>query len=329
MPITKTDITSYFQETLAVDVAPEIWQPGRRLPLFLRDGYTFYEIQLLGNRCLLMADKEPDRSAAAIRKHIQQVQPKWEGDIIYVRNTANSDERRRLIEQKIPFVVPGNQMYLPTLGIDLREHFRRVHGEVTMFSPAAQAAILLLLTDAEPHTYDAQQLADRLDYSKMTASRTLNELKSEDLGIIQLEGRARRLEFNNDRRGLWERTLPLLSSPVKHRQHIRCAPDSSGERKFGPEAGLTALARYSMLAAPPTPTVAVTSERWKAIEAQPTVTSANPADPETIEVEVWSYDPLLFAKDGTCDPFSVFLSLNDNEDERVQSALQEMMEAVS
>ena len=36
-----------------------------------------------------------------------------------------SYERKRLIEQKVPSIVPGNQLYLPDLGLDLREYFRR------------------------------------------------------------------------------------------------------------------------------------------------------------------------------------------------------------
>ncbi len=57
MSIAKNQISHYLQETLAVNVAPEISRPGRRLPIFLRDGYTFYEFDLLSNRCLVMVDR--------------------------------------------------------------------------------------------------------------------------------------------------------------------------------------------------------------------------------------------------------------------------------
>ncbi|MCK7468892.1 MAG: hypothetical protein MZU91_12730 [Desulfosudis oleivorans] len=45
--------------------------------------------------------------------------------VVYVTRTLASYERKRLIEQKVPFLVPGNQLYLPDLGIDLREYFRK------------------------------------------------------------------------------------------------------------------------------------------------------------------------------------------------------------
>lgn len=322
--ITKSQLKDYFLETLAVDVTPVIWQPSRRLPLFLRDGYTYYEIDVLGTKCLVMNDQEVDRSAATIQKHIEQVRGKWNGEIIYARDQVTSLERKRLIERKIPFVVPGNQMYLPMLGIDLREHFRRLRKEVVKFSPAAQATFLLLLVDQPGHSYDAQEVADRLGYSKMTASRSMNELKAAKLGVIIIEGRTRRLQFAGNRRELWQRSLQYLDTPAKQTYYMR----SLHTKPKGPRAGLTALANYSMLAEPPTPTIALTVDEWKEFESQYGAVLAKATDPDATEIEVWSYDPKLFAKDDCVDRFSLFLSRKDDSDERVQMAAEEMMEAI-
>jgi hypothetical protein len=43
------------------------------------------------------------------------------------------------------------------------------------------------------------------------------------------------------------------------------------------------------------------------------------------EIEVWSYDPKLFATAGVIDRLSLFLSLWDENDERVEAALEQMM----
>ncbi len=45
-----------------------------------------------------------------------------------------------------------------------------------------------------------------------------------------------------------------------------------------------------------------------------------------VNIELWKYDPGLFAKNGVVDPISLAMSLSDNEDERVQGELQEMLE---
>lgn len=328
MSISKPQIANYFQATLAVEVVPEIWQPARRFPHFLRAGYTFYQMHLLGRPCLLMADKEPARPAAVIRKHIAQVRAKWDDDILYAREKMTYDQRCRLIEEKIPFVVPGNQMYLPMLGIDLREHFRPVRQKATAFSPATQAVVLLLLTDAERRPYKVMELVDRLGYTKMTLSRSLNELRDHDIGIVQAEGRARHVAFDGPRRALWERVLPLLKSPVKQRYFVYGGVDAIATHEQDTDAGLTALAAYSILAAPRIPMTAVTTRQWKEIETRPGVARTTESDPNAVGVEVWSYGPRLFAKEGICDPFSLYLSLKDDQDERVQMALDEMMEAI-
>jgi len=45
-----------------------------------------------------------------------------------------------------------------------------------------------------------------------------------------------------------------------------------------------------------------------------------------VMVELWKYDPLLFAKEGVVDPVSMAVSLSDTDDERVQSELERYME---
>jgi hypothetical protein len=48
-------------------------------------------------------------------------------------------------------------------------------------------------------------------------------------------------------------------------------------------------------------------------------------EPGTVEIEVWSYAPSLFAEGDAVDRLSLFLSLQEDKDERVQAAVEEMM----
>ena len=215
-------------------------------------------------------------------------------------------------------------MYLPMFGIDLREHFRRRHHHVEKFSPATQATLLLLLTDQSDRSYDSQELANRLGYSKMTASRSMNELRAVNVNAVTIEGRTRRLQFEGNRRELWDRSLQYLDTPAKQTYHMR----SLSTKPNGVFAGLTALAQYSMLAEPRIPTIAMTVDEWKEFEGTYGVVLAKSTDPDAIEIQVWSYDPKLFAKGDYVDQFSLFLSQKDDPDERVQIAIEEMMENI-
>ncbi|MFV1966901.1 MAG: hypothetical protein ACC628_15860 [Pirellulaceae bacterium] len=318
-------IREYLNETLGIAVSPVKWTASRRLPVFLRDGYTFYQTEVLAVPCLLMSDDgEETRSPATVRKHMEQVRPKWDGEIIYVRDHLAAYERKQLIAQKVPFLVPGNQLYLPMLGIDLREHFRSLHRAAPTLSPAAQAVVLHLLLQSDQEIHTPAELAERLGYTKMSMTRVFNEMEAEDLGDIEMEGRQRCLTLDVARQELWRKALPLMRSPVKQRKHIH-APSRDSRWLV---AGLSALAKYSMLASPPVPVVATTTKQWKRLQKQFDFEPTAADDPDSTQVEIWSYDPELFARNKAIDRLSLFLSLRDSKDERVQAALEEMMEAV-
>jgi DNA-binding MarR family transcriptional regulator len=320
------NIQQYLLTTLGATISPARWETSKRLPLFLRNGYTFNEAEILSMPCVLMTDRgEGDPSAATVRKHMNQVRAKWDGEMIYVRGQVAAYQRRRLIEQKVPFIVPGNQMYLPMLGIDLREHFRQLRQIAPTLSPATQAVVLNALLHGDDLVFTPAALAERLAYTKMTMTRAFNELETEDLAEVSMQGRQRYLRFKGSRQELWQKTLPLLRNPAKQHQYVR----STDQKRFGTSAGLSALARYSMLAAPSIQVIAVSLTQWKTIYKESNIVKAAADDPESLEVQVWSYDPELFSSDGMVDRLSLFLSLKDNGDERVEAALEEMMEAMA
>ena len=98
---------------------------------------------------------------------------------------------------------------------------------------------------------------------------------------------------------------------------------------MGTKAGLLALAHYSSLAEPTNPVFAVDRKKWKRIQASKNIKILDLAEPDALELEIWSYSPDLFAKSGVVDRFSLYLSLRATDDERVEAALEEMMEQVA
>ena len=126
------ELERYVHDALGVAVKAKPWSGADRLPHFLKERYSFAQAELLGLHALLVIDTNPEeQSPATVRKHLDMLQTKQHADLIYVRAQVTAYNRKRLIEQKVPFIVPGNQMYLPMLAIDLREHFRRIREEVS------------------------------------------------------------------------------------------------------------------------------------------------------------------------------------------------------
>jgi hypothetical protein len=99
-------------------------------------------------------------------------------------------------------------------------------------------------------------------------------------------------------------------------------------KPFGVKAGLSALAHYSNLAEPANLVLALEGKQWKKVKTSNDVMILDIAEPNASELEVWSYSPALFGKNGVVDRFSLFLSMREDNDERVQSALEAMMEQV-
>ncbi len=87
-------------------------------------------------------------------------------------------------------------------------------------------------------------------------------------------------------------------------------------------AGADALARHSMLSPPKHPIYAVEHRDWSTVD----LARACP-EPEDgmAECQLWSYSPSLEEQSCSVDPLSLSLALGDDQDERVQSAIEEMM----
>ena len=266
-----------------------------------------------------------ERAPAALRKHMGMVQAKRDDEIIYVCPKLTAYNRKRLVAQKVPFIVPGNQMYLPMLGIDFREHFRRLHKKPETLSPSAQVLLIRTLFRVGEDVRTPKDIAARLGYSAMTMTRAFNELGAAQLVDVFSIGKERHLRLAGTPQDTWIKAQPLLRSPVKKRFCIlRIEVASQGLR-----AGFTALAEYTLLTPPARATVALSQKDWLSLRKQHEIIEVPEQDPNALEIEVWSYSPGQFADGDLVDPLSLYLSLRDSDNERVEASLEELMDKVT
>jgi hypothetical protein len=313
----------YLFDNLGVSLAIQKWPKKKSLPLFLRDLYNFHECQLLHEPFLVLeARDEEEITPATIRKHIRQIEDIWRHGVIYLHPSISSYNRKRLIEHKISFVVPGNQMYLPLLGIDLREHIKGVRSVRKKISPSTQAVILFVLYNWPQEGLTPTRLAGQLNYTPMTLTRAFDEIETASLGNVEMEWRERVVHFKMNRKSLWEKSLDLLRSPVRKRVKVS-VPDGRLPLLL---AGESALPHYSMLAEPTHTVYAVSAEEWKVLQPNKEVTELKIHEPGSMEIEIWKYAPKLFARGGVVDPLSLYLSLHGTKDERVEMALGTLLE---
>lgn len=317
------DVQAYLHEALGADARIRRWSGTQKLPYFLQDTFDLYELHL-HDRQILLANGRKERLPAlsALRTQLDKLAHIAERPVVFATSALASYERKRLVEQKVPFVVPGNQLYLPDLGIDFREYFRQPQKAVTAFSPATQAIFIaaLLRKEWEDELKPAELVAE-LGYTPMTLSRAVRELAGAGLVTASQEGRTRGLRVNHPPAQAWEQAVPFLRSPVRRAIWVEYRGRAKG---FQPLlAGLSALAHYSMLAEPEHPVYALGPAEWKT--AQEAGVKALPApQPEASQWQVWSYTPGLMKRATKVDPLSLTLSLKDERDDRVQQALDEL-----
>lgn len=323
-PGTDAAIHAYLNETLGITPRIRTWTAVSELPYFLQNTFEVRELKLMDRQVLLAIDKRPARQGlASVRGQLDKLRQLAGLPVVYVTGTLASYERKRLIGQKVPFLVPGNQLYLPDLGIDLREYFRKPPvAPDTALSPATQAMLItVLLRKPWQAEWQPAGVVSELGYTAMTLSRAVKELTAAGLATLRTDGRARWLHTGRTAADTWERAKPLLRSPIKRRFWVRPAP------KWKPPhvrlAGLSALARYSMLSEPQWPIYAVSPAQWKAATQAGNETLPEPL-PGACEWEIWHYDPALVPNSETVDPLSLTLGLQGNTDERVQLALDEL-----
>jgi len=306
---------------------PATWGTAvpRALPQYLNQQYALQEVSI-GRRAflgILLKDTANFRPAV-FEKHLRQI---MRNDMPLYGYCLIAQElpgytRRRLVERHISFVVPGQQMYWPELGVaaQARKTARTVV-KPEAFTPVAQAVLIHALNGNIKTPITPKDLADQLGYAGMSMTRALDEIEASGLGRVTREGRERLLDFDKDRHTLWQEALPYLHNPVRETVHIK---KDQLPPNLQIEAGETALADRSILVPPKETVYAVGRRSWKKLAER--VEQIPVEDVGTCRIQSWRYDPALFVKNGQVDPFSLYLSLQDEKDERLEMALAEMME---
>jgi DNA-binding MarR family transcriptional regulator len=324
---TKRSIAEYLRQTLGIEVAIQPWNVAAQLPAYLRERYSFYRVDLHELRCLIMADHGQERNTPAnIAKHVLQVALRWNGAIIYEADTLSATDRSRLVAGKVPFMVPGRQLYLYPLGIDFRERYPLPETTPASLSAVAQLIVLSVLLDKEWAHDGPTGLAKHLGYTKMTVGRAFSEIEAAGLATIRSMGRTKRLAFALEGKALWQAAAPFMRTPVKAETEENTLPN--GLRVF--VAGLSALSECTNLAAPAS---SIYATHFSGLPANASLHKREGNMPHDTPsgayvIQQWIYDPAVLAENHRVDRLSLFLSLRGSTDERIEKALDELLDGI-
>lgn len=291
-----------------------------KIPMFLKEKYNFYEIRILDISCILLEVKNDLPSIDMIEKNLKILNNLKKGNFIFYFNKISSYRKKTLIERRISFISEDGQMFLPFLGLLLKNTPNLVKKEIQKFSPSAQLAFLFFIYNKNI-TINNESFAKKMNFTLITASRALNELYDAKLIDFNSGGKTGRSKeykriADND---YFEKGKNYLINPIKKIVYVQKVPDNSFI------AGLESLSELSMLNYFENKVRAIYYKNYNKLNIKVVNNNDIIKDKNLVKLEIWKYDPSLFVKNNHVDLISLYASLLDDKDERVESELENIL----
>ena len=310
----------YLKENVDEQLTIKPWLKKNDFPIFLRDSYNFYEMTILGTRCILLEAVDEMPNVDQLQKHIKQIKNLADRQIVLFYKDITRYRRKSLIENRIAFVIEDGQMYLPFLGLDLKKAKEHFEEEAKEFTTPAQIAYLYFLYHQE-EIVNTTDFAKKLGFNKMTASRALNDLYHANLISFEIggmTGRSKEYKRINDP-DYFLRGRDYIKTPVRKIIYTKTMP------RGAMTAGMDALAELSLINPPGHPIMAIDRNKLNKEQIEVVKNKDLIKDRKLVELELWDYDPGLFSNNHHVDLLSLYASLKEETDERVEQALEEVL----
>jgi len=157
-----------------------------------------------------------------------------------------------------------------------------------------------------------------LPFTAMTLTRAVRQLEATDLFIVAKDGVNKIIESKYNRYELFEKSKVYLSTPVRNAGYI----DKTQVTEDMVFAGETALSEKTMLNPNRVVTYAISEKDYDT-----TLLTEELIDPDKqVRLELWAYDPKYYSENNSADDISVILSFENTNDERIEEAVDELLE---
>lgn len=312
-------MTTYIGAVINEDVAakPVCKSVLDLLPMSIVGNFKLYHGQILGKNLIFVYIEDADMITPVMTKKQLDIIQKRTGIItVLVPKHLHSYNVGRLIAQKVNFVIPDKQMFIPSLLLDLKND-KVIDGDIKdSITPMTQCLLLYHLEVESISGKTSYELADKLSVSYASINRALRWLVTKDL--IKQEGvKTKTVQIELSGKELWDKALPMLVSPIEQIYYT----DAPLEGQM--ISGVNALASYTMLNEEPKQCCAISKKDLKVLNI-----STDKQFGQN-EIQVWKYNPRMFSVSGVVDRLSLYLSLINNEDERIQIELERLINEMS
>ena len=288
----------------------------KHLPNFISTRYRLQLVSMNEQKIIFLYPKTELEQIEVLKKHIARIQKNENLPIVLVLKELSFRQREYLIREKIPFVADGKQIYLPFMAVYLQERCSAEKIPREEILPSAQMLLLHFIYRGAQDLSTSQAAKD-LELTPTSISRASRQLEEMGLLHIRKVGVQRIMQSEDSSKTLFQKAGDKLLNPVKRTVYIP-------QKYVGadlPESGYSALAEYSMLNAPNVRCYAAERiSQWKDV-----MTNSLQNSQEQVAVEMWRYNPRKLSTRDTVDELSLALALREDTDERVEEAIEEML----
>lgn len=326
----------YIQKTIGIriEVTPIINSDVDKLPLYILELFSLQKTVIFDKDIILAELKNPDVfSVRQTEKHLQQITNILNMKVVIVLDSLPAYNRKRLIDKRINFIVPDKQLYMPSLLIDLRETNNRpnIKSKNDTLLPSAQLLLIYHIIHRELEWKLEEQpfkeIARKLGYTPMAITNAIDNLNRHELLDVR-GGKEKYIHFKYNRFQLWQISVEqqLLVNPVFRTVFVDGMPNHLTFLK----SNFSALTEYSDLSPSRQDYFAVDKNIFYGLKKANVFLNENNYEGNSA-LELWKYDPTVLVADlpnskMVVDPLSLYLSMRESKDERIEMALDQILD---
>lgn len=295
---TKDYIRSFLNDTISIKVITE--EIKKRLPIVITSTYDCFSTAIMGVDVNLYYPKdEKSITPAKVQHHLEMAANKTNIPSIVVLADIPSYNIKRLIEQRVNFIIVDKQMFVPSLLLDLRKMPSK-NKDIKEEIPALAQCIILYELQNGIMSYPVADIPQLFGTSYSTSNRAIRWLQSKGFFIPIRTNK--NIQFCVAGKELWDMALPYFTSPVERTIQVDELPNNVLKSKKEDDV------------------VYVASKE----EVKRLVEKTN----GKYKVEIWKYSPYVLSKDKIhADLFSSYLSVKDTDNNDLIDQVENLLES--
>lgn len=317
--IFKINMIDYLRAIVDSGAKISRFDASKKLSLLFCSGYDFFTVKIFENKFIL-AKPKAELSFLQMIKQQKILENKLGLCVAFELDGVSAYGMKKLIENKVAFVVKNKQMYLPFLGMSFTKS--KESSEKTCkekFTPSEQLIFLYILY-SDKNEFSQSEIVNALAISAISVSRCFEHFLKLKLVSSRTEGATgRKLVYSlAHKKDFYSIGKRCLVNPVQKIFYAKNVP-----KKIKPiKTGISALSEATMLSNDGNFCIAITKGQENFFKKIPSEMGAEENKPR---IFVMKYDASLLQKKSCTDPITTILAI-DKKDDRIEIAIDALME---